>query len=543
MKKPEILAPCGSPEALRTAIRYGADAVYLGAEDFGLRAMARNFHDDEIRESVEYAHARGVRVYVTANIFARNDDIDTAKAFFLRMKEIRPDAFIISDPGIFMTARRICPEIEIHISTQSNSTNYETCLFWASLGATRIVLARELSMKEIADTHERLAQNRNAISLQREVAEVSLLKNISPEESIHGEEALVSGMQSETGNDESVFRVNKTENLGRICNHGMFATHATSGETAVQIPELECFVHGAMCMSYSGRCFLSSYMTGRDANQGACTHPCRFNYALVEEHRPGEYMPVFETETGTAIMASGDLCMLEHVDELIRAGVDSLKIEGRMKSPMYVATVVRAYRHAVDAYFEYFDNNLPLKKDLGDKGENIEKGISEDSKSQDREKNLAYENGSECPEQQEGAIEQISGYESNMRRYLTECARTTTRPMITGFYYHKNASEAPDIRPTDTETGVPVKEQYRFLGVIEDVKEQDGITYGLIMQRNKFAVGDVIGVMRPAGDDSDVRVEDMIREDGTHTFSAPHAREKLWIGLKTKLERGDILRG
>ena len=402
MKKPELLAPAGSPEVLKAAVRYGADAVYMGAEDFGLRAMARNFTDDELKAAIKFSHKHNVKVYVTANVYARNDDIGAAEDFFGRMNEIKPDALLIADPGMFATARRVCPDVDIHMSTQANSTNFETCLFWESLGAKRVVLARELTLREIRDVKEALGKKG---------------------------------------------------------------------------PEIECFVHGAMCMAYSGRCFMSSHMTGRDANLGECTHPCRFNYTLVEERRPGEYIPVYEDERGTAIMATGDMCMIKGVKDLIDAGIDSLKVEGRMKSALYVATVVRAYRSAIDAVV----NGRPYDED----------------------------------------------------RYLMELARCTVRPLTTGFYYHMNASDALDLRPGGRDVA-----QYRYLGFIEGLK--DG--YGLITQRNKFSVNDDIEIMKTDGNDIKVKVLDMMKEDGTHTGSAPHAKEKIYIRLSELPEEGDVLR-
>ena len=276
MKHPELLIPASSLEVLKTAVMFGADAVYIGGEAFGLRAKAKNFSMEEIREGIAFAHAHDVKVYITANILAHNGDLSGVRAYFEELKEIRPDALIISDPGVFMIAREVCPEIDIHISTQANNTNYGTYQFWHQLGARRVVTARELSMAELKEI--------------REKAPADL--------------------------------------------------------------EMETFIHGAMCISYSGRCLLSNYFTGRDANRGACTHPCRWKYAIVEETRPGEYMPVYENERGTYIFNSKDLCMVEHIPELIDSGIDSFKIEGRMKTALYVATVARTYRKAIDDYME-----------------------------------------------------------------------------------------------------------------------------------------------------------------------------------------------
>ena len=282
MKKPELLIPAGSLEVLKTAVNFGADAVYIGGEAFGLRAKAKNFSPEDMAEGIAYAHDRGVKVYVTANILAHNGDLEAASDYFMELKHLKtkdgrpvpPDALIISDPGLFMIAKRVCPEIELHISTQANSTNYETWLFWWNLGAKRVVSARELSLAE----------------------------------------------------------------LKKIRSH---------------IPsdmEIESFVHGAMCISYSGRCLISQYMTGRDANHGACAQPCRWNYSLMEEKRPGEFFPVEEDSRGTYLYNSKDMCMIEHIPELIKAGIDSFKIEGRNKTAYYTACVTGAYRAAVDAY-------------------------------------------------------------------------------------------------------------------------------------------------------------------------------------------------
>ena len=286
MRKPELLVPASSLEVLKTAVIFGADAVYIGGEAFGLRAKAKNFSMEDMKEGIAFAHEHGVKVYVTANILAHNRDLEGVEEYFRELKEVKPDALIIADPGVLEIAKRICPEIERHISTQANNTNYATYHFWHTLGAKRVVSARELSMQEIKE-----------------------------------------------------IRANIPEDL-----------------------EIETFVHGAMCISYSGRCLLSSYFTGRDANQGACTHPCRWKYAVVEEKRPGEYLPVYENERGTYIFNSKDLCMIEHMDDIMTSGIDSLKIEGRMKTALYVATVARTYRKAIDDYMESpekYQANMP----------------------------------------------------------------------------------------------------------------------------------------------------------------------------------------
>ena len=272
MKKPELLAPAKSLEILKTAINYGADAVYIGGEVYGLRANAENFTPDEMREGIRYAHDRGKKVYVTANIIAKNEDLINASQYFKELQEIGPDAILVADPGMFSLARENCPDIDIHVSTQANNTNYLTCRVWHDMGATRVVTARELSLHEIKEIKEKIPADM----------------------------------------------------------------------------EVESFVHGAMCISFSGRCLLSAYFTGRDANHGECTHPCRWKYALMEETRPGEYLPIYENERGTYIMNSKDLRAVEHVQRLVEIGVDCLKIEGRTKSHYYVARTAQVYKQAID---------------------------------------------------------------------------------------------------------------------------------------------------------------------------------------------------
>ena len=276
MRPVELLVPASSLEVLKVAVMFGADAVFIGGDVYGLRAKAKNFSREDMAEGIKFAHQHGVRVHVTVNILAHNGDLDGVREYLKELKELGPDALIIADPAIFTMAREICPEIDIHISTQANNTNYGTYNFWYKLGAKRVVSARELSMAEIKE-----------------------------------------------------IRANIPEDM-----------------------EIESFIHGAMCISYSGRCLLSNFFTGRDANQGACTHPCRWKYAVMEEQRPGEYLPVYENERGTYIFNSKDLCMIEHIPELIEAGIDSFKIEGRMKTALYVATVARTYRKAIDDYLE-----------------------------------------------------------------------------------------------------------------------------------------------------------------------------------------------
>ena len=402
-RHPELLIPASSLEVLKTAVIFGADAVYIGGEAFGLRAKAKNFTMDEMREGIAFAHEHDVKVYVTANILAHNYDLAGVRTYFKELKEIKPDGLIIADPAIFEIAGEVCPEIERHISTQANNTNYGTFNFWYKQGATRVVTARELSLEEIKE-----------------------------------------------------IRANIPEDM-----------------------EIETFVHGAMCISYSGRCLLSNYMVGRDANQGACTHPCRWKYSIVEETRPGEYYPVFENERGTYIFNSKDLCMIEHIPELIESGVDSLKIEGRMKTALYVATVARTYRKAIDDY----------KKD---------------------------------PEL----------YKKNMPWYLDQISNCTYRQFTTGFFFGKPSE---DSQIYDSNTYV---KEYTYLGIIGE--EKDG-TYR-IEQRNKFSVGETIEVMKPNGENVEVTVKRILTEDGVEQESAPHPKQVLYVDLGIEVDKYDLLR-
>ncbi len=404
MKKVELLIPAGSLDILRTAVVYGADAVYLGGEAFGLRAKAKNFTGQEIRQGIAYAHNHGVRVYVTANILAHNEDLDQAREYFQELKEYGPDALIISDPGIFSIAKQVAPEIDIHISTQANNTNYGTYQFWHGLGAKRVVSARELSLREIREIREKIPKDM----------------------------------------------------------------------------EIESFVHGAMCISYSGRCLLSSFLAGRDANRGACTHPCRWSYGLMEESRPGEYMPVFENERGTFIFNSKDLCMIEHIPEMISAGINSFKVEGRMKTALYVAVVTRAYRKAIDDYRENPDK-----------------------------------------------------YQANLKWYREEIEKCTNRQFTTGFYFGK-PDESAQIYGSST-----YQKNYTYLGTVEQVMP-DGKCR--IHQKNKFWLGEEIEVMKPDGQNILVKVLGIEDEEGISMESAPHARQVLYVDLGAELKEYDILR-
>ena len=402
-RKPELLVPASSLEVLKVAVTFGADAVYIGGEAFGLRAKAKNFSMEDMAEGIRFAHEHGVKVYVTANILAHNDDLDGARAYFEELKVIEPDALIISDPGMFTIAREVCPEIDIHVSTQANNVNYMTFLFWQRQGATRVVTGRELSLKEIREIRDHIPDSL----------------------------------------------------------------------------EIETFAHGAMCISYSGRCLLSNFFTGRDANRGACTHPCRWKYSVVEETRPGEYMPVYENERGTYIFNSKDLCMIEHIPEMIDAGIDSFKIEGRMKTALYVATVARTYRKAIDDYLED-----PKK------------------------------------------------YEANMPWYKDQISNCTYRQFTTGFYFGKPSEES---QIYDSNTYI---REYTYLGIIGEIK--DGLYR--IEQRNKFSVGEVIEIMKPDGQNVEATVEKIIDEDGNEQESAPHPKQVLYVALSADASVYDILR-
>ncbi len=403
-KKPELLVPASSLEVLKTAVMFGADAVYIGGEAFGLRAKAKNFSKEDMKAGIRFAHEHNRKVYVTANILAHNQDLEDAGAYFREMRELKPDALIISDPGMFMLAKENCPEIEIHISTQANNTNYKTYQFWWQQGAKRVVSARELSLVEIKQIREHI-----------------------PDEM-----------------------------------------------------EIESFIHGAMCISYSGRCLLSNYFTGRDANKGECTHPCRWKYSLVEETRPNEFLPVYENERGTYIFNSKDLCMIEYIPELADAGIDSFKIEGRMKTALYVACVARTYRKAIDDYFESPDK-----------------------------------------------------YKQNMDWYRQEISKCTYRKFTTGFYFHKPSEDA---QIYDNNTYI---NEYVYLGIVEEMKE-DGTAQ--IEQKNKFSVGDSIEIMKPDGRNIPTKVLKMADEEGNLLESCPHPRQRIYLTLSEMPEQFDLLR-
>ncbi len=412
-KKPELLIPASSLEVLKVAVLYGADAVYIGGEMYGLRAKAKNFSREDMAEGIRFAHEHGKKVYVTANITAHNRDLEGVAEYFRELScldvteegtPIRPDALIISDPGVFDLAKEHAPEIDVHISTQANNVNYGTYRFWHRMGATRVVSARELSLAEIKELRE-----------------------------------------------------NIPEDL-----------------------EIETFIHGAMCISYSGRCLLSNYFTGRDANLGACTHPCRWKYYLMEENRPGEYLPVFENDRGTYIFNSKDLCMIEYIPEIVDAGIDSLKVEGRMKTALYVAAVARTYRRAIDDFFED-----PMK------------------------------------------------YQENLEYYRQEIAKCTYRQFTTGFFFDKPKSDAQIY-----DNNVYVKE-YTYLGIVGSVT---GDGTAVLEQRNKFFVGDEVEVMRKNGDNILATVLEIKDEEGVSMESCPHPKQRIFVKFSCPVEEFDLIR-
>ncbi len=404
MRPVELLIPAGSLEVLKTAVRYGADAVYIGGEAFGLRAKAHNFTIPDMKEGIAFAHEHECKVYLTVNVFAHNRDIEGIREYFRTLREVPVDALIISDPGVFMMAKELLPNTEIHISTQANNTNYETYRFWYRMGAKRVVSARELSLEEIGEIRKHIPEDM----------------------------------------------------------------------------EIESFIHGAMCISYSGRCLLSNYFTGRDANQGACTHPCRWKYAVVEEKRPGEYLPVEEDDRGTYIFNSKDLCMIEYIPEMMEAGIDSFKIEGRMKTALYVATVARTYRKAIDDY-------------------------------------------KTSPEL----------YRSNMDYYREEISKCTYRQFTTGFYFGKTTEES---QIYDSNTYI---REYTYLGMVEQTDTQGRI---VLEQRNKFAVGETIEAMLFDGRNQELVVQEIRDDEGNIMESAPHPKQRLHVNLGVQLPIGCILR-
>ena len=400
-KRVELLAPAGSMECFESAIKFGADAVYLAGKQFGLRASAANFDDDMLRQVIERAHARSIRVYITVNALLYNHEIAPVEQYLYKLAQLGADAVIISDPGILDLCK--AAGLEIHISTQMSTMNYASASFWHKQGASRVVMAREASLEEIAFIH----------------------------------------------------------------NH------------TPKTLELEAFVHGAMCIAHSGRCLLSTALTGRSGNRGACAQPCRWEFTLHEEGYPDAYFPILEDNRGTYILNSKDLMMLEYIPQLITSGISSLKIEGRMKSAYYVASVVSAYRHAIDAYYQNPD---------------------------------------------------VYGPDHAYIKELEECA---TRGFTTGFYFDKG------INATDTHRGVTEK-LYKFCGVAIEESTQDGMVW--IEQRNKFSVGDTLCVLTPEDHTTTFVVAQIINEAGENQESAPHPQQKIRINCPVQLALGDMLR-
>ena len=404
MKKIELLAPAGDINKLKTAVEYGADAVYLGGESFGLRKASKNFSMEDIRWATDYLHERRKKIHVTLNIIPHNDDMEGVEDYIKELYEIGVDALIVADPGMFMKVKGVAPDFPIHISTQGSVTNVETVKFWQKLGAERVVMARELSLKEVAD----------------------IIKEV--------------------------------------------------GDTI----EVETFAHGAMCMSYSGRCLLSNYMTGRDANMGDCAQPCRYKYHLVEEKRPGEYFPIEEHEEGTFIMNSKDLCMIEHIDEMIEAGIASLKIEGRVKSEYYLATVIRSYRMAIDAYYADPEN---------------------------------YK------------------YDPSL---LEEIKKVSHRDFTTGFFYGQANQDSQVYEDNSYIRG------YDFVGIVLDYDEETKIA--TIEQRNRVFVGEEIEIFGPGIKHFDYKIEKMLDDKDREIDVANKAKQIFKIKIEEPIKKGFILR-
>ena len=401
----ELLAPAGDLERLKIAVLYGADAVYLGGTSFSLRAKAKNFDKEQMREGIEFAHKYGKKVYVTCNIFAHNDDFANMAEYFKELEELGADAILVADPGVFALARKTVPNMDIHISTQANNTNYHTALFWKEHGAKRIVMARELSMNEIKGISENIPDDM----------------------------------------------------------------------------EVEAFVHGAMCISYSGRCLLSNYLSGRDANKGACSHPCRWEYFVTEKNRPGEYMPIVEEDRGTYIFNSKDLCMIDHIPALINAGVMSVKIEGRLKTVFYVGTIIRAYREAIDDYL----NDPAL-------------------------------------------------YERKKEYYIQEAAKASYRGFTTGFYFGKPG------RNEQIYTTSSYIRSYEFIGMVKEYDEKTG--FAIVEQRNKFVKGDSVEFISPKAGLVQMTVNEMYTMDNEAVEEAPHPQQLLKIKVTAPVKPFDMMR-
>ena len=401
--KPEVLAPAGNLRGLKTAVDYGADAVYCGGKAFGMRSAPKNLSLEDFEEGSRYAHERGARVYVTCNVLPRNNEVEAMREYIGQLKDTGVDALIVSDIGVMLMAREVAPNLELHVSTQAGVTNYQAANAFYQLGARRVVLAREMDLQAVRDIRARIPDDL----------------------------------------------------------------------------DIECFVHGAMCMAFSGRCLFSNYLTGRDGNHGECAQPCRWKYSIVEEKRPGQYFPIEQTKEGAYLFNSQDMNMLAHIDDLLDSGATSLKIEGRMKTALYVATVARTYRKAIDDY----------QKD---------------------------------PEL----------YKKNMPWYLEQISNCTYRQFTTGFFFGK-----PDETTQIYDSNTYVKE-YTYLGIIGEVR--DGLCR--IEQRNKFSVGEIIEIMKPNGENVEAKVERILNEEGEEQESAPHSKQVLYVALDQKADKYDILR-
>ena len=404
MKQIELLAPAGDIEKLKTAVDYGADAVYFGGQIGSLRAAAGNLSIDDIKDGVKYCHMHNKKAYLTVNIYAHNEDIDNLKEYINNIKDLNIDAFIVSDPAVMEIIKSIIKNPEIHLSTQANVTSYESANFWYKQGVKRLILARELTLSEINTIHHKIPKDM----------------------------------------------------------------------------ELEAFVHGAMCISYSGRCLLSNFMTDRDSNRGECAQPCRWNYHLMEEQRPGEYYPVEEDNRGTYIMNSKDLCMIRHIPELAKSGVVSAKIEGRMKSAYYVATIVRAYRKAIDEYYKD-PNHYEFKED-----------------------------------------------------WWSELLKASHRDFTTGFFFHKVTGDSQDYLTSGYKRGST------FSGIIREYDKRKGLYK--VEQRNKICVGDTIEVFGPSIEYYETKIKQMFNEQMEPIEKAPHAQQIIYMSLPMAAKEGWMLR-
>lgn len=403
MQKMELLAPAGNMDKLKMALLYGADAVYLGGKSFGLRAFSDNFSLEEMEEAVRYAHGLGKKVHVTVNIFPHNADLNGLPEYLTSLRDIHVDAVLIADPGIFSLARQIVPDLPVHISTQANVTNWASAKFWHDAGAKRVVMAREVSLKDVKAIHDKVPV------------------------------------------------------------------------------ELEGFVHGAMCISYSGRCLLSNYFTeNRDSNRGQCVQCCRFKYNVVEEKRPGQYFPVMEDERGTYIFNSKDLCLLPYLPDLYDAGLCSLKIEGRMKSVHYVATVVKVYRQAIDAY------------------------------------------------------ERDPEHFHVLPEWVEELEKISHRPYTRGFSVSR-PTEADQVYSHSSNT-----QTHEFIGLVRSYDAERKLAW--IEQRNHFKVGQTVEFLQPKGRLVRCAVSRILDEDGQDLDAARHAQQVVAIPVNEPLEAYSMMR-